>query len=67
MARLRQKEVAAELEVSAETINRWEKGLHKISKTAEIAFRMLAGDLERVGVIRGGRKRRRVSERRGGD
>jgi transcriptional regulator with XRE-family HTH domain len=57
------KEVAGELGVSAETVSRWERGVSGISKVVEEGFLRLIQDVERVKVLREGRRGRRVKAR----
>jgi DNA-binding transcriptional regulator YiaG len=61
--RLLGKEVATELGVSAETVSRWERGTHAISKMAEESFLRLINDPARISVIVGNRRGRRSATR----
>ena len=61
--RLHEKEVAKELGVTSETVSRWERGTHSISKMAEDSFMMLINDAARVQKIIGERRARRAATR----
>jgi DNA-binding transcriptional regulator YiaG len=60
---LLEKEVAKELGVTSETVSRWERGTHSISKMAEDSFMMLINDAARVQKIIGERRSRRAAAR----
>ena len=67
MAGLRQKEVAVELGVSAETVCRWEAGggrKNPIGRMVGEAFERLVNDVERVHLIRSSRRKVRREGRR---
>ena len=57
-AGLTQKEVAMELGVNKQTVNRWEVGVSRIKRVVEGAFTILVNDVERVSWIRSSRPKR---------